>query len=195
MLGIGASALAQSGVPSDSVGRLNHAGYRNKQHCTASLLPGGLAVTAAHCVEGLDAGGLHFLLGYDRGRWSAKPDVKGYVSSQRGRDLALLCLAGRPPGGLPLAAQGPEDHERLFVLGYGVPRVHVQQRLDCFVDARRPGIVFRLSCPLAPGTSGGPVLRERQDGGVELVGVVSATGPTTSLAYEVTQATILPLCP
>ena len=52
-----------------SIGRLNHAGYKRLQHCTATLVAPQVALTALHCLVHGDVLEMHLLLGYDRGSW------------------------------------------------------------------------------------------------------------------------------
>lgn len=176
------AGLADAVEAHAAIGRLNHAGYRTRQHCTAFLAGPGLALTAAHCVDGLRPGDLHLLLGYRRGAWDAHLRPTGVRRDAGGADVAALCVGGERPWLRPAVAP-PAVGETLLVLGYGRPRVHALTATSCAVAARGGGGRLRLDCPLPPGASGAPVLRPTGDGH-EVVAVVSASGKTTSLAIR-----------
>ena len=165
-----------------AVGRLNHAGYRTRQHCTAFLVGPGLALTAAHCVDGLRPGDLHLLLGYRQGAWEAHLRPTAVRPEPGGADVAALCVDGGAPW-LPMAQTPPAVGERLLVLGYGRPRVHALTATSCTVMAYDGGGRLRLDCPLPPGASGAPVLRPTADGH-EAVAVISMSSRTASLAIR-----------
>ena len=77
----------------------------------------------------------------------------------------------------------PADRgEAVLFVGYGKPRVQVANHTACrVVDFDEQG-VFQLDCPLTSGASGAPVLRETETG-YEIIGIVSATNSTRSVAY------------
>ena len=180
-----APALAEPAM--EAVGRLNFAGYRAARHCTAFLVGAQTAATAAHCLEGLRATDLHLLLGYDKGPWREHLRPGSAETAGRGADLALLCL---PQAALttpfPWSEAAPEPGEELIVQGYGRPRIHAQTRRACPVLTASAGRVI-LDCPVAPGTSGAPVLR-RTDSGYEAVAVVSASQGRTAIAVRPSRA-------
>jgi hypothetical protein len=168
-----------------AIGRLNHAGYRQQMHCSATLIGPRSVVTAAHCVVDRDVAGMHFLPGYDRGEWLEQLAPKSARKSPAPRDIALLCLprAARTPA-LRLSRTPPTPGERLTVIGYPVPRMHTQNRTICAVEALDDAGAFALACPMNPGASGAPVMRPTSNG-FEVVGVISATTATRSLAYTI----------
>lgn len=177
-----------------SIGRLNYAGFSDLQHCTAALVAPRVAVTAFHCLVRDNVTEMHLLLGYDRGSWNEHLRPLSARLAAGTDDTALLCL-NRPSAVAPLAlATRPVDRgERVVVIGYGKPQVYVANRTECRVtDAANNG-AFRLDCPLTPGASGAPVLRV-SDGAHEIVGVVSATNETSSLAFSFGGADALATC-
>jgi V8-like Glu-specific endopeptidase len=167
-----------------AIGRLNYAGYRQRMHCSATLIAPRLALTAAHCINNRNVTDMHFLPGYDRGEWSEelKPESAAKLPP---RDVAVLCLQQSAQSrAIPLASSEVRIGEQLTVIGYPIPGMHVQNRMTCKAD-RIGGVgSFSLACPMKPGASGSPVLRQTANG-FELVGVISATNATRSLAYGV----------
>ncbi|MEM8665411.1 MAG: hypothetical protein AAGF49_14970, partial [Pseudomonadota bacterium] len=81
------SASAEEGAAS-AVGRLNHAGYAHRRHCTFAAVSPKVALTAAHCVAGVEADTLHLLYGYGRMTWVAEGAVAAV--EPLGGDLAAL---------------------------------------------------------------------------------------------------------
>ena len=165
------------------IGRLNHAGYKHLQHCTATLVAPQVAVTALHCLVPSDVPNMHLLLGYDRGSWNEHLQPVTAVSASSPCDIAILCL-DRPSTvePVPTAVRPADRGEAVLVVGYGKPRVQVANHTACrVVDFDEQG-VFQLDCPLTSGASGAPVLRETETG-YEIIGIVSATNSTRSVAY------------
>ena len=166
------------------IGRLNHAGYKHLQHCTATLVAPQVAVTALHCLVPSDVPNMHLLLGYDRGSWHDHLQPLNAVSASSPGDIAILCL-DRPSTvePVPIAVRPADRGETVLVVGYGKPRVQVANHTACrVVDFDEQG-VFQLDCPLTSGVSGAPVLRETETGH-EVIGVVSAANGTGSIAYR-----------
>ena len=156
-----------------AIGRLNHAGFRERMHCTVSLVGPREALTAAHCVAGLPPEALHVLLGYDRGEYAEHLRVRS-AHLAPGADIARLCLDGAsaaPPFAQGAAAPGP-----VAMIGYPRSRAHRQRRRDCALRAS-DGTQARIDCAVEPGMSGAPVLAQGR-----VVGVMSATSAETSLA-------------
>lgn len=169
--------------PAEAIGRLNYAGYKASRHCTAFLTGAREAVTAAHCLERLQAGDLHLLLGYDKGAWREHLRPGSVEPAPDGRDLARICLKSPASAqSYPWSDTPPRRGETLVVLGYGRPRIHAQSRRDCPVLAASAREVT-LDCAVAPGTSGAPVLR-RTEAGYEVVAVVSAARAGTAIAVR-----------
>ena len=179
-LGAGALGAAPGDAASDAaatvpaVARLNHAGYRERQHCSASLIGPREVVTARHCVEGLAADELHVLLGYDRGGFAEHRRVAS-VQASEAHDIARLCLDSEPSM-TPLApsaerpAPGPAE-----VRGYPSSRAHAQGLRACALAPLADQPLAVLDCPLEQGMSGAPVAAG-EGAAARVTGVVSATG-------------------
>ena len=84
---------------------------------------------------------------------------------------------------VPIAARPADRGEAVLVVGYGKPRVQVANHTACRVLDLDENGVLQLDCPLAPGASGAPVLRATE-AGYEIIGIVSATNKTRSVAYR-----------
>lgn len=160
-----------------AVGRINHADYRRVRHCTFAAVSPQVALTAAHCTRGVQPEAFHLLYGYRRMSWETEGDVADVRLS--GRDLAVLCLKDEAPATLQIGPPA-ERGDRVHIVGYGQPRVHVQQMEDCTVEARS-GEEILLDCAARQGASGGPVL----DAAGRIVGVMSRTGVASSVASSV----------
>ena len=151
-----------------------------------------VALTAAHCLEGLKAEESHLLLGYDRGSW--QEHLQPRAMRDLGFDLAALCLdqaaAARP---LPLAQDPAVAGEPLTIAGYGRPRVHVLQATECRVAGPGDGKTLRLDCPSPHGKSGAPVLRDAA-GSPAVVAIAVASSASQTLAVSVPQGPAEALC-
>ena len=167
-----------------AIGRFNHAGFSQAQHCTVTLIDERMAVSAQHCLIDGDVTEMHLLLGYDRGEWHEHLRPLSATTPNPSADIAVLCLdsasAARP---VDVADRPVAVGEEVIAIGYGMPTVHVANETVCRVTAVYDQGAIELSCPLSPGDSGGPVLRAA-DGSYEIVGIVSSTSSTGSLAYE-----------
>ena len=126
---------------------------------------------------------MHLLLGYDRGTWRDHLQPVTAVSASSLGDIAILCF-DRPSTvePVPIAVRPAARGETVLVIGYGKPRVEVANQTACRVlDFDERGRL-QLDCPLSPGASGAPVLRETQ-AGHEIIGIVSATNSARSVGY------------
>lgn len=167
-------------MPADAdpaVARLNQAGYARKRHCTAVAVAPRVALSAAHCLAGVPTDEFHILFGYARMGWVAQGRIA--AAHDVGGDLAVLCLAEPAPATTGLGPP-PAVGATAQVVGYGRPRVHVQQPRRCRVQATAADGML-LDCGAAEGDSGGPVL----DAAGHVVGIVSRAGPAHSLAVPV----------
>ena len=142
-------------------------------------------MTALHCLVRGKVPEMHLLLGYDRGQWREHLQPDRAASTDAARDIATLCLGktstARP---VPLATRPPKRGETVLVVGYGKPRVQIANRKTCRVTATGKNGAFQLDCPVTRGTSGAPVLRKTGTGH-EMLGILSATSKSRSLAYRV----------
>lgn len=184
--GLAPTAMADDALLASASGRINHAGFRNRSHCTGFVVEGGHVVTAAHCMPGWDGEQVHFLRGYDRG------DLVQHISAPRaawhtirGRDIAVLCNAA-PDAPAFVLGDGGEDRriapgDDLLIPGYAIPRAHMLQPHHCQVWKLEDGGGIRVACPVRPGTSGAPVLQAVADG-YRVVGVMSASSRTAARA-------------
>ncbi len=189
-----APAPAQEMPP--GVGRLNFAGYNRLRMCTGALVAPDLVLTAAHCV--LDADGyarrpddMVFVAGWD-GRSHAGAAAVAQVEAHPkafhdGRidiahDLALVTLA--TPLDLPALPLGTAPAAGPFtLLGYPRSAPHrLRRQAGCGGEPFRD--IWRLSCPVERGQSGGPVLFG--DGAAQrIVAVLSAISGDRALAVPV----------
>lgn len=178
MLALHAALLLAAPLAAETdpaIGRLNHAGYRERVHCTVALVGPAEALTAAHCIEGLPLEALHVVLGYDRGAFTEHRRVRSAEAAE-GLDIVRLCLDA-PSEAEPLDVGGPLGAS-LEAVGYPRSQAHRQRRHAC----ERLGADQRavaVDCVLEPGMSGAPLLAEGRVGGI-----VSAGDATQSLAIR-----------
>jgi protease YdgD len=177
-----------------SIGRLNYAGFSERQHCTATLVAPNVALTARHCLVEDEVPEMHVLLGYDGDDWREHLRPVAALSPASPGDLALLCL-DKPSSAepVPLADRPADRGETVLVIGYGRPNVYAANRTSCqIVNVDGQG-AFLLDCLLTPGTSGAPVLRAT-DAGYEIVGVVSGTNGAGSIGFRLDDDDELAAC-
>jgi hypothetical protein len=189
----GSGAWGEERVPTDpQIARLNHAGFKSRGHCTGFATREGPLVTAAHCLPKIRTDTVHILLGYESGELGQH--IKNPGTSYRimpGRDIAALCDIHGSPDGFRLTDISPKAGTRVVVQGYGAPRVHALQKTACSVLSLPQDDLMRLDCPLPPGTSGAPVTLT---GTRDIVGVISASSATGSLASRLSAGMMTRLC-
>jgi len=161
--------------PTVAIGRANHAGYARRRHCTMFAVAPRVAVTATHCIAGLDPTRMHLLFGYAGMAW--KHHTSPASARDLGRDVAVLCLSEDAPATLTVAPGTLARGAGVSVVGYGRPRRHAQSATACTVSAVMEGEIL-LDCPQSEGASGGPVL----DGTGAVVAVMSRSGRGSSVA-------------
>ncbi len=167
-----------------AIGRFNHAGFSQAQHCTVTLIGERMAVSARHCLINGDVTEMHLLLGYDRGEWLEHLRPLSAMTPDPSADIAVLCLnSASTAEPIDVASHPAAIGEEVRAVGYGRPTVHVANETICHVTAVYDGGAIELDCPLSPGASGAPVLRAA-NGSYEIVGIVSSTSSTGSLAYR-----------
>ncbi len=187
-------AVAARADPSAWIGRLNHAGFSSRTHCTATLIAGGHIVTASHCLPDTATETVTVVLGYDRGRYTERIDAPGGAfRSLPTRDIAILCRATPRTDGMQLATIPPQNGQNAWMTGYGRPRVHMQHDLACGTAPSVAG-TFVMDCQAGPGFSGSPVLAARTGQDPTMIGVVSAAGDGISVAFDLTLALVRTIC-
>lgn len=173
-----------------AVGRLNVAGNR---HCTATLINNRLVLTAAHCLFNARTGrrarpqDIMFVAGQRGESYAALRKVNGVallpgyyfrrLPYARGaeKDLALLQLETPigPDEAAPLPVGVWDRRGSVSMVAFGRDRAYIASlRENCRPQRQTPALVV-LDCPVVPGVSGAPVLRQGPEGPV-VVGVVSA---------------------
>lgn len=178
-----------------AIGRVNSAGYKRSQMCTGALVAPDVVLTAAHCaVRASGASTLprdgKFVAGWIRGEYEGVGDVTEiavhpeYLASGRPDiryDIALLQLAEPMTPAVLASAAAEILPPALALIGYHRDRPNLLSgRTDC-AASDGPGGMIRLTCPVKPGNSGGPVMVDGP-GGWQIIGVVSASAPGGALA-------------
>jgi protease YdgD len=197
-------------APWDALGRVQtELGGR----CTGVMVAPDRVLTAAHCLIAprsrnfVQPGSVHFLLGYDRGRWTAQARVREFITGEGygadgpiAADWALLTLERRivePRRVLPLLRTLPPPRTPVMLGGYQQDRPEVLMAdADCrIIGAQRAADgrpVMVHDCAGTRGASGAPLLAQLPDGGGWAVaGVLAAVNAEMALGYAV-PAAVLP---
>ncbi|MGP6085710.1 trypsin-like serine peptidase [Antarctobacter jejuensis] len=155
----------------DAIGRLNTAGYRTTEMCTATLIAPALILTAAHCVTRPEDGYLKrvddmvFVAGWDGADHTGAARIKEvHVHPQayaEGRfdirhDLALAELT-EPLTPAPLTFGNGTLPGPLTLMGYMRSRPH-RLTITPYCYGEAVSGLWRIGCRVEPGQSGGPVI-------------------------------------
>ena len=186
---------SQAYAGENGIGRLNFGGYKTTSNCTAFLTTEGHLVTASHCLNLPTDAELHFLEGYDRGQWIGHLEIlPDWFARDALKDLAVVCSATEPTTAAFHLSNVPLTiGEKLEVWGYGAPRSHVLQRIDCPLRGISNDGTLILGCGVSGGTSGAPVLR-RQGHRQVAVGVVWGTKANEAFAARLETSLVTHHC-
>lgn len=158
-------------APWSAVGRLNVAGYRERRHCTATLVAPDVALTALHCLRAfgygavglVEPGEVHFLPGYARGRFA--DHLRGVAFEPIGAEAVLVRLdhaSAVPP--LPMDPSPVPPGAPLYQAGYSADIAQLLTVDPYCTRLEPPTGPWRHDCRAVHGDSGGPILRDRADG-------------------------------
>jgi protease YdgD len=181
--------------PWSSIGKVNFAGFDERQSCTGSAIGPKELLTAAHCLYNartpahqlLPAGSIHFLLGFSRGeyrthrvgaRYAVSPKFEYDNKKAAGDDWAVIYVDEPFPSDirpLRLATTRSWPGTLVETAGYSTYRSQVMTAdKHCHVTAvSADGKLVFNDCIVRHGNSGGPLLGRGGDTEALILGVVS----------------------
>jgi protease YdgD len=180
--------------------------------CTGVLVAPNRVLTAAHCLVAPRTGRLvqprsvHFLLGYERGEWTAQARATSFAvgegydpqRGEAGADWALLTLdqrLGPPHRPLPLLRQVPPPRTPAMLAGYQQDRPEVlladSQCRILGLNRPRSGLATLVhDCAGTRGSSGAPLLVQLPNGTWAVAGVAAAVSADMALGFAVPAAAV-----
>ena len=186
--------------PWSSIGKLyNRAGGA----CTAAVISRTEVATAAHCLYNprtgafLQAGSLHFLVGYKQGEYRDDLRVSKFISgpnykpdktaSSETGDWAILTLelpVAEEIKPLPLTDSPASIGNRIMVGGFAQSRrFELTADTDCRIRAILPNGLLVHDCIVMKGDSGAPLIRSNGDA-MEVIGVHVGSGQINGVAVQ-----------
>jgi protease YdgD len=191
---IAAPAMAED---EPSVGRLNLAGYRTTEMCTATLIAPRLILTAAHCVTRPEDGYLKrqgdmvFVAGWNGEGHSGAARIQtvhvhpdAYVGGRFDlrHDLAVVELTEALPSE-PLKIGNAALPGPMTLMGYQRSRPH-RLTVTPYCYGTADAGLWRIGCRVEPGQSGGPVIYG-EGAARRVVAVIVAVSEEQALAVPV----------
>lgn len=181
--------------PWSSIGKVNFAGFDERQSCTGSVIGPKELLTAAHCLYNartpahqlLPAGSIHFLLGFSRGeyrthrvgaRYAVSPKFEYDNKKTAGDDWAVIYVDEPFPSDirpLRLATTRSWPGTLVETAGYSTYQSEVMTAdKHCHVTAvSADGKLVFNDCIIRRGNSGGPLLGTSGDTEALILGVIS----------------------
>ena len=181
--------------PWSSIGKVDFAGFNERQSCTGSVIGPEMVLTAAHCLYNgstpahqlLSAGSIHFLLGFSRGEYRLHRVSTRYVVSPKfdyrdqktaGDDWAVIYVDEAFPSdikALRLATTRTLPGTLVETAGYSAYQSKVMTAdKHCQVTAvSADGKLVFNNCVFRHGNSGGPLLGKDADAEDLILGVIS----------------------
>jgi protease YdgD len=179
--------------PWSSIGKINNSA---RSSCTGSIVAPNKVLTAAHCLFNrstnrfLQAGSLHFLLGYRAGEYRLHARVASYVVDPNYNpneakksilaDWAILVLVDAVASDtkpLPLATNSPVSGEPLMIGGFSQKHpFKMTADTECQVSGvARSGVIMH-DCSATHGVSGAPLLKAGEGTEIRVVAIHVANG-------------------